>query len=171
MMTLPTVSFDLRGKTAGQAFPGHHHIRLNGQLLNENPEHFIQQTVGHEWAHLACHFQFGARVAAHGKEWRGIMAKLGIPPNRCHTYDTSRSAIVRPPKKVLHTKTGPVRLNVPPGVPVGAPLWAYAQKVALRCHVVLPSALKTNRAWLVRWIDGVQAVKRSRGIYFPSTCA
>ena len=45
-MPVPTVSFDLRGKTAGQAFLSKHHIRLNGQLLNENPDDFIHQTVG-----------------------------------------------------------------------------------------------------------------------------
>lgn len=42
---------------------------FNGQLLNENPDDFIHQTVGHEWAHLLCHYRHGpGRGARQGME-------------------------------------------------------------------------------------------------------
>ena len=54
-------------------------------------QHFIEQTVAHEVAHLLAHELFGPRVQSHGKEWQAIMVKVfGLPADRCHTYDTKR---------------------------------------------------------------------------------
>lgn len=90
---MPTVSFDLRGKTAGQAYLNNNHVRLNAVLLTENAEEFIEQTIGHEVAHLATHCKYGPNVDGHGPEWRGMMVAFGLEPNRCHSYDVSNSAV------------------------------------------------------------------------------
>lgn len=92
-LPMPTVSFDLRGKTAGQAWLQKNHVRLNAVLLSENADEFIEQTVGHEVAHLAAHFKHGARIQPHGPQWRHMMTCLGLPAERCHDYDVSRAAV------------------------------------------------------------------------------
>ena len=89
--TMPLVSYDLRGRSAGQALQVKNLVRFNRTLLLENQESFLFQTVGHELAHILCWQVYGHRVRPHGKEWRQVMAVLGLPPNRCHTYDTARS--------------------------------------------------------------------------------
>ena len=87
----PYIRLDLRGESAGQAIPAKYQLRFNPVLLNENRQHFIEQTVAHEVAHLLAHELFGPRVQAHGKEWQAIMVKVfGLPADRCHTYDTKR---------------------------------------------------------------------------------
>ena len=48
---MPLVSYDLRGRCAGQALLGQNRIRINRTLLLENLEAFLFQTVGHEVAH------------------------------------------------------------------------------------------------------------------------
>lgn len=95
-LPMPTVSFDLRGKTAGQAWLQKNHVRLNAVLLSENVEHFIEQTVGHEVAHLAAHFKHGSRIQPHGQEWQAMMACIGLSARRCHSYDVSRAAVGAP---------------------------------------------------------------------------
>lgn len=149
-MPFPTISFDLRGTTAGQAYPQKHHIRLNGQLLNENIEHFIEHTVAHEWAHLATHFHYGHAVKAHGQEWKRTMLALGLQPQRCHMYSTTKA---RKSRKVLQ----PI---VPPGKPASVPLWNYAKKLALKKGLAQPHELRCNTDILVLWIDKAIRVKR-----------
>jgi SprT protein len=92
-MPMPTVSFDLRGKKGGQAFLTKNHIRLNSVLLAENAEKFIEQTVGHEVAHLATHAKHGRGISPHGDEWQAMMRAFGLEPLRCHRYDTTNSAV------------------------------------------------------------------------------
>lgn len=85
----PIVKFDLRGTKAGEAWAGHGIVRFNPILLDENPEHFVRQTVGHEIAHLAARTKYGNGISSHGVEWRNIMYRLGLPAKRCHNYDVS----------------------------------------------------------------------------------
>lgn len=92
-MAMPTVSFDLKGKTAGKAFLERNHVQLNAVLLTENAEEFIEQTVGHEVAHLATHARHGRKAQAHGSEWKQMMRLIGLEPLRCHSFDTSNSAL------------------------------------------------------------------------------
>lgn len=89
---IPLVSYDLRGRCAGQAHLGENRIRINRTLLLENLDSFVAQTVGHELAHLICWHVHGRRVRPHGLEWKMVMAVFGLPPKRCHNYDTARSA-------------------------------------------------------------------------------
>ena len=92
-MPMPTLSFDLRGRTAGEAYLERHHIRLNAVLLNENKDAFIDRTVGHEVAHLAARTAHGRDISAHGVEWQKMMRLIKQEPSRCHSFDTTNSAV------------------------------------------------------------------------------
>ncbi|HYF60618.1 MAG TPA: SprT-like domain-containing protein [Burkholderiaceae bacterium] len=93
----PTVSFDLRGQAAGRAWSARHHIQLNPVLLEENPEAFVREVVGHELAHLAAARRHGPLIRPHGPQWQETMRLIGLAPRRCHPFDTTRaSAAPRP---------------------------------------------------------------------------
>ena len=82
----PTVSFRLRGQKAGVAHLDENLLRFNPQLYRENREHFLEQTVAHEVAHLIAHQLFGPRIPPR-RGWQLIMRGIyGLPPDRCHTY-------------------------------------------------------------------------------------
>lgn len=83
----PGISLDLRGQSAGAAYPQRNLLRFNAGLYLNNKSHFLQQTVAHEVAHLlVCHV-YGLRVRPHGVEWQGIMQEVfGLPAHRCHQY-------------------------------------------------------------------------------------
>jgi SprT protein len=90
---IPTVEYDLKGKTAGQAWPYKRKIRLNAYLLETYKDSFIDRTVVHETAHLCVdyyHDVMGRSLPKpHGKEWKHVMALFGISnPDRCHSYKT-----------------------------------------------------------------------------------
>lgn len=92
----PPVSFDLRGRSAGQyswewrrGGPQGERLRFNLHLAAEQPERFLEETVAHEAAHcvaLRLH-----RHAGHGAPWRAVMGELGVEASRCHLYDTRRA--------------------------------------------------------------------------------
>jgi SprT protein len=89
----PRVRFDLRGKAAGMALfhpRGETVIRYNTQMLKENGQAFIAQTVPHEVAHLVARAVFGPAVRPHGAEWRSIMTLFGAEPRRCHGFAVPR---------------------------------------------------------------------------------
>lgn len=94
---LPTITYDLRGRTAGMALYNEWQIKLNSILLMENLEDMITTTVPHELAHLAVITIHGARGLHihHGMGWRNVMFDFGIPPDRCHQYDTTNSRMRR----------------------------------------------------------------------------
>lgn len=96
----PTLSYDVKGKTAGYATYQKNHIRLNAQLLMENKEKFIARTVPHELAHLITWevykdditFRSYKRIAHHGSHWRKICRIVGMDDvTRTHSYDVSKS--------------------------------------------------------------------------------
>ncbi|MEC5317514.1 SprT family zinc-dependent metalloprotease [Brenneria populi subsp. brevivirga] len=85
----PTVSYQLRGSTAGTAWLQHWEIRLNPVLLQENRQAFIDEVVPHELAHLLVFARFG-KVAPHGKEWRWMMESvLQTPARRTHRFEVA----------------------------------------------------------------------------------
>jgi SprT protein len=94
---LPTLSFDLRGKTAGKAYLTKNHIQLNPILLIENEQSFIARTVGHEAAHLIARHQFGLGIQGHGPEWATVMGWLGQEASRCHSFDTKNASVIQKP--------------------------------------------------------------------------
>ncbi len=104
---MPSVSFELRGRTAGQALWPSNHVRLNAVLLVENPQAFLDTVIGHELAHLATHARWGVRVKAHGVQWQSVMRLLGLAPQRCHELDTSRAAVSKPTHRYVCGCTEP----------------------------------------------------------------
>ena len=87
----PRVSFELRGQKAGVAYLQRNELRFNAQLYRENHQHFLQQTVPHEVAHLLAQALYGDRIRPHGREWQGLMTGLfGLPAERCHSYAVRR---------------------------------------------------------------------------------
>lgn len=91
--TRPAVSFKLVGRVAGRAFYYRNRISLNLQLLIENGEDFVNDTPGHEAAHLIAFALHGGDIRPHGSEWREIMLDIGQNPNRCHNFKTTPARI------------------------------------------------------------------------------
>jgi SprT protein len=104
----PTISYDLRGTTAGTADYRKWHIRLNAAIMIHQPDAFIARTPKHELAHLLNdkvypeahktsinYFHSSGRVRrtkreVHGPRWQHCMRVIGImDPTRCHNYDVS----------------------------------------------------------------------------------
>lgn len=95
-----TVKYDIDSIwLSGQAI-GSHTMRLNPVYLNAHTDHYIEQTVGHEYAHLAVNYIFGTQIKKtwgrsgvrmkrefHGPAWRAMMDVIGIPADRCHKYE------------------------------------------------------------------------------------
>ena len=85
----PIVEFSTRMRTrAGEA-----HLRRNKVvfamhfLMRETPETY-DRTIGHEVAHI-----FAFRIhgdCGHGGWWKHTMRRIGLPPERCHTYKSSK---------------------------------------------------------------------------------
>jgi SprT protein len=93
IVAMPTVSYDLRGKTAGKAYLRENHIQLNAVLLLENREEFVADTPGHEAAHLAAYANFGQEGRGHGVRWAEMMRLIGQRPARTHNYDVTNSRV------------------------------------------------------------------------------
>ena len=82
----PTVEFNLRGARAGLAYFAQNRIRLNSVLLNENGREFINDTPGHEAAHIIARHIYGNYPRHHGKEWREVMRLIGQEPSPYHHF-------------------------------------------------------------------------------------
>lgn len=84
--------------TAGRARYSLNQIELNTRLLSENPDH-IEQTLGHELAHLLSYEIFGSKLGrGHKKAWRSVMTRFGLEADRTHSLDTSGLKRVHMPK-------------------------------------------------------------------------
>ena len=79
----PSISFDLKGGTAGIAMSGRH-IRLNKTLLETHYKEMVEETIPHEVAHIV-DWQIFKSVDDHGFTWRQIMAHFDKSPDVCHT--------------------------------------------------------------------------------------
>lgn len=99
----PVFDYGLVGTTGGKM--GWDSVMyINPCLLNENWDHYLHQTVGHEFAHHIQHKHF-PRSSAHGPEWKSIMVALGLPPIRTHNYNVS-NAQVKKKNKFLYKCDG-----------------------------------------------------------------
>lgn len=86
------VAFDLIGQSAGHYYPANNLIRYNSHIAAKYFEHFVQQTVTHEVSHhIVYQLTSKARTyaQAHGPEWKAVMRRFGVTPERCHNYDLS----------------------------------------------------------------------------------
>ncbi|MCK4509615.1 MAG: SprT-like domain-containing protein [Desulfuromonadales bacterium] len=98
------IDFSLRGRCAGQARVdrnGDTNLRINHQLLAENLDDFLSNTIPHEVAHLIVNWQARKnrqRPRPHGPEWQAVMqACFNLEPKRCHSYQTTSARIVPRP--------------------------------------------------------------------------
>lgn len=88
-VTLPKVNiaYDINSaRLGGQANYSKNLIRVNPVFLNTYTDDYIENTVGHEAAHLIARAKYGRMISAHGPEWKATMRQLGLQPDRCHSY-------------------------------------------------------------------------------------
>ena len=88
-----SLSFGLKGQSAGSANVVKHHIKINPILLMENLDEMINQTIPHEVAHIAADIVYKRSCKSHGREWKHLMSVLGREPLRTHDYDVSRAMV------------------------------------------------------------------------------
>lgn len=95
------VHFDLTGQTAGMFCRRRNpdtgieklYFRLNKDLLIENLDHFLADTIPHEVSHYVTRVRWGWKVKSHGPEWTSVMTQcFSIAPNRLHSLDTTTSS-------------------------------------------------------------------------------
>lgn len=98
------IRYDLNSRrVAGQAVynyadPSRLIMRLNPIMWNYNKQHYIYDTVVHEWSHLVDVYLNG-KSSHHGSNWQSIMRKAGVTPTRCHKMEI--------PKEVRAGKSAP----------------------------------------------------------------
>jgi len=85
---LPKVTYEDKGQIAGFANFYQGRLNFSPTLLSENVEHFIENIIPHEVCHLVTRAMY-PYCQSHGQDWKQVMRKLGVKPNRYHTYDTS----------------------------------------------------------------------------------
>jgi SprT protein len=99
-----SLDFSLRGRCAGQAVverTGATRLRINLQLLRENLDDYLIQTVPHEISHLVVNWQARnkrSKPRPHGTEWQAVMRDcFGLEAKRCHSYRTTPARVVPRP--------------------------------------------------------------------------
>lgn len=90
----PTIMYGARGSSAGYAVFDSHTLDFNFTLAMENQQVFVEQIVGHEFAHLVANEVYGHR--SHGCEWKEVMIEFDLNPDRCHKFDLTN--VLRKPR-------------------------------------------------------------------------
>ena len=106
-LTFPIVSFKLKGRRAGYVIPAYNKLTLNDALLHEHGDNFINDTPGHEAAHLIAYAVYGYNIEPHGTAWKKVMVKVcGQSPTRCHTYEVkTRNEYICKCDKIIYVST------------------------------------------------------------------
>lgn len=95
----PEIRYDLKGACGGKALLEEWAIRVNVQLLKDNFEDYIENTVSHEVAHLIDYELHpenfyppeGKSRKIHGKTFKFIMKHVfKADPSTTHNYDVSK---------------------------------------------------------------------------------
>ena len=89
---IPDVTYDVKGTYAGWAHCREWKIRLNGEMMMDHLDKFIESersTVKHEMAHLITH-KIDPSARSHGKLWKSVCKALGHDASRCHDYDVTK---------------------------------------------------------------------------------
>lgn len=96
------IDYDLNGLNGGEADYINKRIRLHPVFLRNHTEEYIEQTVVHEFAHLANDVLFPQDLSectgnrkAHGKNWKNLMIALGAKPviRHCYSLEHLRSKL------------------------------------------------------------------------------
>ena len=88
------VAYDINSaQLGGEAHYSKNLIRVNPVFLNAYTDDYIEQTVGHEAAHLIARAKYGRMIDAHGPEWKRVMVDLGLKPARCHNYSVPAGVV------------------------------------------------------------------------------
>lgn len=83
--SLPSIEFNLKGKTAGKTYVEKNEIRYNMYFIEHNLTDFLRDTVPHEVAHI---YEWTVyRSIGHKYRWKEMMQMMGVlDPKRCHYY-------------------------------------------------------------------------------------
>lgn len=91
----PTVTFDLKGTTAGMAWDTT--IKLNALLLKDFFEEMIEEVLPHEIAHCVVlqkeRHVTDRIVKPHGWQWGQVMRIYGLPPKRTHNMPVKNARV------------------------------------------------------------------------------
>jgi predicted SprT family Zn-dependent metalloprotease len=91
---MPEIRYNIKSWTGGLAYHQRWLVRFNLILLVENEQHYLDNVVPHEIAHLINRTvnkpaPGKKRLMPHGKEWKDVMKLLGVQASVTHTYDCS----------------------------------------------------------------------------------
>lgn len=91
---MPEIRYDIKSWCGGLAYHQRWLLRFNLILLVENEDHYIENVVPHEVAHLVNRrvntpAPGKKRLMPHGAEWKGVMELFKVVPHVKHTYDCS----------------------------------------------------------------------------------
>ena len=88
------IIYNLDGTTGGLADYTRKTIYLNPTFLKNHTDDYVNQTVVHEFAHLANDVLFphdlslaSGKRKSHGKNWKSLMINLGVEPRIHHHYN------------------------------------------------------------------------------------
>jgi SprT protein len=85
------ITYEPCGTLAGWAKPLSYQINLNPGLLIDHPDYIINNTLGHELAHIVVSHVYGFDVETdHGDRWKYVMQLLNIASNDRHHLDTTK---------------------------------------------------------------------------------
>ena len=87
---MPKTEISKRLKTtAGYAFFRPTNIvRFSAELMWEHTEHFVNDTIIHEVAHIVANNVFGSK--GHDAAWKKVMLAMGVTPNRLHNMTNTK---------------------------------------------------------------------------------
>ena len=94
-MRMPNIIYKKRGTCGATAWYSRLELNFNAGLMVDNWDEYMNQVVPHEVAHLIKEHIYGrgkGSLSAHGAQWKHVMVKLGVSPDRTHTMDTSKVA-------------------------------------------------------------------------------
>ncbi|MFC0179368.1 SprT-like domain-containing protein [Thorsellia kenyensis] len=88
----PAIFYNLKGKTAGLAYPLEWKIRINQSMLITHQIPFIEEVIPHELSHLFVYRYYSVKkrgvIKPHGKEWADFMQEcFGLPPKVTHNFE------------------------------------------------------------------------------------
>lgn len=93
---IPNIKITYLGRVAGRAYYSENTIKLNPYFIQNNTEDFFKQTIPHEIAHFITDWRHPYAKRHHGPEWKRIMVIMGLPPRRCHNYQSNLMPGVHP---------------------------------------------------------------------------